>query len=95
VDECKPLTGGLLSARPATRGPARPVPQTRRLHSTTFRLISSAFRGTHWVFHVVLLTKTAQVELRIGRVYAAASYPALLTHFTHSAPVHHYPPADS
>ena len=50
---------------PSTRAPR---PGTRGLHSSSFRLIISAFGGIRWVVHGVLVTKTAQVELRSGRV---------------------------
>jgi len=40
----------------------------RGLHSSTFRLIISTFCGIRWVVHGVSVTKTAQVELRSGRV---------------------------
>jgi hypothetical protein len=37
------------------------------LHSSTFRLIISAFRGMRWVIHGFIVTKMDQVELRSGR----------------------------
>ena len=41
----------------------------RGLHSSTFRLIISAFCGIRWVVHGRdLVTQAAQVELRSGRV---------------------------
>jgi hypothetical protein len=40
----------------------------RGLHSSTFRLIISAFCGIRWVVHAIIVTKVAQVELSSGRV---------------------------
>jgi len=44
-------------------------PCCKGLHSTTFPLDVSTFQGTRWV---IAVTKTAQVELRSGRVEAPA-----------------------
>jgi len=55
VDECKPLVRARL---------------TRALHSSTFGLDVSTVFGTCWVYCVVSVTKTAQVELRSEEVEA-------------------------
>jgi len=58
-----------LEVRPALLADRRADgPHDRGLHSSSFRLIISAFCGTRWVVHGNLVTKTAQVELRSGRV---------------------------
>ena len=44
----------------------------RGSHSSTFRLIIRAFCAIRWVVHGVVVTNTAQVELRSGRVLAPA-----------------------
>ena len=57
------------SASPPKLRTVRMAPSVRGLHSSTFRLNLSTFRGIHWV---VSLTLTNQVEVRSGGVEAPA-----------------------